>query len=129
GLPKTGIFRGDDHVTVHGEFAAATECVAANCSDHGRLDASNAIPGLEATAHHVDGRLVRHFFDVGPGSERFFTCARDYYAADLLIVVKGLQGVGQLAYQVEIESVELLGTIERDDADTLVTIYENVLVI
>src|SRR5438094_2981942 len=108
---------------------STTKGVATDSGDHGRLDASNAIPGPEATAHHIDGRLARHFFDVGPGGEGPITCARDDYAANLLIVVKGFQGVCELAHRVEIEGVEFLGTIERDDAHTLVAIYENVLVV
>ena len=114
---------------MHGEFAAATKGVTTHSGDHGRLDASNAIPGLEATAHHIDGRLAGHFFDVGPGGKGPITGASDDYAAYLLIVVKGFQGVGELAHQVEIEGVEFLGTIERDDAHTLVAIYENILVV
>jgi len=77
----------------------------------------------------VNGRLVRHFVDVGTGGEGSVNCDRDDYAADLLILIEGLQGVGEFAHQLEVEGIEFFGAIERDNTDTLVAVYENVLVV
>jgi hypothetical protein len=57
-----------------------------------------------------------HGADVGAGGKGLFA-AGDDHAADGLVGIKGLERCAQLVHELVVERVELLGAVQRDDAD------------
>ena len=61
---------------------------------------------------------LRHGTGVGTGGERLVAAGNDD-GADVVIIVKRQQGCADFIHQAIVEGVELLGAIERDDADAV----------
>ena len=128
GLAEFGVVGGDDDVALHGELAAAAEREARD-RRHDRLArARGAVPGAGEIAEiGLDEGLVGHLLDVGAGGEGLLV-AGDQQAADVLVGLVGVDGLGELGLERDVERVELLRTVEPDDADAAFGLDDDVLV-
>jgi hypothetical protein len=66
----------------------------------------------------VGKAVFGHGADVGTGGKGLFA-AGDDHAADGLVGIKGLERLAQFVHQLVVQRVELLGAVQRDDADLL----------
>src|SRR5258707_5436940 len=96
-LPKTRIFGGHDHVTMHCQFASSPQGIAANGSNHGFMNAFNTCPGFKSAKQHVYGRLIGHLLDGSSRRKGSFTGHVSDQTADLVIAIKLSYGIVKLA--------------------------------
>ena len=74
-----------------------------------------------------DKRLVRHFLDVGPGSEGF-VAAGDEHASDPVVGIESLDCLGQFGNQGLVEGIEGLRPVEANNSDAAFCFDNDVLV-
>lgn len=79
---------------------------------------------MEASTAHCTHILVRvgefslaHLANVGTGSERLGTSGNDH-ASDVILLVEGRRRIDEVVKQCIAQSIERLGTIEGDEANT-----------
>ncbi|MNV58565.1 hypothetical protein D3C71_1509510 [compost metagenome] len=118
GLAEFGVFSGDDEIAHHGQLTATAQRKTADSGNDGLADGADRFPvaGDVVALVGVGKTVFRHGANIGSGGERSFTAGNDH-AADLLVGIKRLQGGPQFIHQLIVQRVELLGTVEGDDAD------------
>ena len=117
GLAELGVVRGDDHVGLHRELAAAAEREARHRRHHGLPRTRDRIlVGAEVVEEGIDIRLVRHLLDVGAGGKRLLR-AGDQDAADVGVGVERVDRRVELGDQRRVERVQRLRPVQADDAD------------
>ena len=97
--------------------SAAAQCKATHGCDHGFADAADGFPiaGDEVIFIDLVKSELRHGCNVGACCKSFFA-ASDHDAANGLVGVKGFEGLAEFDHQACVQGVELLRTVERDDA-------------
>jgi hypothetical protein len=84
------------------------------------------VPPLPGMIHSfIEGTSIRHFFDIGAGSEDFLSAGNDH-DSNLIVPVEFLQRQGQILDQIVGEGVELLRPIESDYGDGVVFFDDDV---
>ena len=118
GLAEFGVVGGDDEVTQHSQLAAATQGETGDGGNHRLADAAHRLPvaGDVVALVHIGKAVGRHAADIGTRRKRFFA-AGDDQATQRRVGVISLQRVAQLVHQLIVQGIELLGTVQRHDAD------------
>src|SRR6266699_4125798 len=111
------------------QFAAAAECIAVDRSNQRRTDVPDSFPGFKTADHHFNRRFIGHLFNICSGGKGFLAGACDDDTANCLIAIKLLQRVAQFAYKLEIKCVQLLWSIQRHKANTLISLDEDILIL
>src|SRR5438876_2178582 len=114
---------------MHRQFAAATESIAADSSYHRLMNAANTQPCIKTAHHHINRRLIGHLFNICPGGKGFIPCSREHDTADSLVSVELIKRLSQLAHQSKIEGIQLFRSVQHGDANVLLTLDKNVLVL
>ena len=128
-LAELGAVGGDDHVAHHGDLAAAAQGVAGDRGDRRLAGLGQALPALgdEVALVDVHVGLVLHLLDVGAGGEGLLGAGHDD-GADLIVGLQVVEGRGQLVDQGGAERVQRLRPVERDQADRIAFLDQDVLV-
>ena len=113
---------------MHGELAAAAEREAGYRRHYRLAGARCAVPGTGEIAEiDLDEGLVGHLLDVSAGGEGLVV-AGEQHAADAVVGLKGVDRLDQLADERAVERIELLRTVEPDDADPAFGLDDDVLI-
>lgn len=80
--------------------------------------------GEEVGGERVGERQVGHFFDVGSGGKRFGRTGDDDRPNVRVIVQFGCSA-GDLVHHLAVERVQCLGTVQRDNANSLIALDQD----
>jgi hypothetical protein len=124
-LAELRVFRCNNEVAEHREFAAAAKGETAD-SCYDRLgDGSDLVPRTKKIVHvEIRKRLLRHFRDIRTGRE----CTRaagDHNRPDLIVGVERLQRRQCLDRQLTVQGVQALRSVQGNEADTVAALDDN----
>jgi hypothetical protein len=119
------VFRCNNEVTEHREFAATAKGEAAD-GRYDRLgDRSYFVPGRKKVAHvEIGKRLLRHFCYIRARRERT-RAASDHNRPGLIVCVERLQCRQCLDRQLAVQGVQALWPIQGNEADTVAALDDN----
>ncbi len=127
-MTEARVLGGDDEVAHHGELAAASQGESGDRRDNGLAAAGRLVPGRELFFEvPVDEAPRLHFLDVRSRGEGFLAAGYDN-GANGVVGFKSFQCVGKLVNERTVQRVQRFGSIERNDADAVRFLDQDVFV-
>jgi len=124
-LPELGRLGGDDQVTGHRQLAAAAETKPGDRRNEWRPQGTNCIPALDPPlVVKIDRGGTGELADVGARGEGSLVSAEDD-AADSVVAVELRQPGDKLVHQLVRERIQLLGPVQPEDRNRVVTLEKD----
>ena len=124
-LAEAGVVGGIDEVADHRQLATATQGITGHGSDQRLAAVGDAVGGGEEVIHEHAGVLqIDHLLDVGTGC-KCLAGTGQYHATDIRVILELVQRLIQLIQHLGVQSVQRLGAVQGDQADTLAGLDQN----
>ena len=118
-------FAGHNHVAHHGQFTSASERKTRHRCDDWLLHFADLVPRAELIQHqHINGGLIGHLLNVGPGCEGALV-AGDDDGANAVVFVEAHQGVAQFAHELRVKRVQFFRAVEFNEGNSRCIVVGN----
>ena len=129
---EAGILAADAHIERRRQYRRSAIGKAVDHADR-RLGAGGDLVAAAAAAsfqflRRVSPVILALLVDIAARRKRLLTGAGDDDAADCVVMVEFLDCLAQFARQFAVHRVELVGPVQRNDTDTVLTIDQDMLV-
>src|SRR6185436_6802093 len=126
-LAKPRGVRGNAEGARHRQLASAAERKSVDGGDDRlaeRFDQIEHALARERAPPGAVGRVLRQLVDVGASDKRLLTGAGENYAMDLIVVLKGNEGLAKLVERPRVQRVEALRPLDRENGNAWLTFDE-----